>query len=172
MNVFVGAATFAGSSAIPVEANGAPIGAEDASSELRLAVLRLCETHDEMKRTSEALGEAAARRKEWMKKHPAPAGRAYRKWERWDERVSERLGVYVRYHEYDDAKRAFNLARVAVANIEARDQRELVLKCAVAAIYEDGKQEYLRRAMEGCQVISVSATWDTARLLDPTHPRH
>ncbi|MVT52124.1 hypothetical protein GPL17_16700 [Bradyrhizobium yuanmingense] len=172
MNMVLGSAALAGSNAIPMEAKAAPLGPEDASPELRAAVLRLQEAHDIMKQATEALDAAGARRKEWMKKHPAPSGRAYRKWERWDERVSKSLGVYDRYHEYDSARQAFNLARVAVANIEARDQRELVLKCCVAAIYEDGKQRYLRRAMEGCQVISVSATWDTARLLDPTHPRH
>jgi hypothetical protein len=63
------------------------------------------------------------------------------------------------------------LAGLTVANIQARAQRELVLKCALAAIYEDGKPDYLRRAMEACQVISISAMWETARLLDLTCTR-
>lgn len=138
---------------------------------MREAINALTEAHDELKAVDEIHHAAWEEFQDWCKKHPAPghtAARALRKWMRWEAKIYAQLAMEEKYDEHRKAQNSFNRARAAVANIKPRDQRELTLKACAASIYEDGKERYLRRAMQNCQLILWSIALDDAALFLPS----
>jgi hypothetical protein len=142
-----GAATVAGGAAMlaipPASSASAAVqvlaqpDAAKASPELREAVSKLMDAHDELVVARARVVEADTKMDAWHDENPQPDGkRPYKRWARrssdaWEEIMGGSLDAQ------REAEKLFRKARLAVAEIRPADMNDLALMAAAAGTYDE-----------------------------------
>ncbi len=162
-----GAATVAGSAAIlSTPAFGTPtkpLDASEASPALRDAVVALRESHDRLEAAKARFTADDLKVAEWRANNPESPGRRAQKryWRKWremrDATEEESWAAQL------EAEKDFQNCQIAVAKVTPRDENDLILKAAVAAIYDKTKISGSFQVA----IISYSVAWDLFKLRRP-----
>jgi hypothetical protein len=141
----------------------APAGTSEASPALRDAVVSLRESHDRLEAAKACFAADDLKMAEWRDHNPEPVGRRAQKryWRKWretqDATVSESWAAQLK------AEKDFLNCQAAVANVAPRDENDLVLKAAVAGIYDKTKMA----SGFDVAIISYSVAWDLFKMRGP-----
>jgi hypothetical protein len=133
-----------------------PLDAAKASPALRAAVRALDDSNDRLTAAKARFEADDLKMVEWRELNPKPTnGRALKRWWRkW--RDHHDATVCDSWDAQLEAERDFRTCQMAVAKVEPRDEDDLMLKAAAAAIYDKVKfASYGSSAL-----ISYSVVWD------------
>jgi hypothetical protein len=140
-----------------------------ASDELRAAFRTLGDAHEVLKTTWAELRRVGDLMREWDRQHPlypssGGSNRAYRKWDRRRNKYADEMNQDAVYQAYDEAWENFKAAQLAAAGVKVRDLDELAHKACAVYVYEDMREEHLRRITPA---ISISVAVDLVRMSLP-----
>jgi hypothetical protein len=126
----------------PMPAAAAPKGVPDgslASPALRAAVRALADANDRLALAKVQFEEADRKMEAWTEANPEPDGkRQLKRWcRRWREVKDATLGDS--WDAQLEAEKDFRTCQMAVAKVTPRDEDDLMLKAAAAAIYDKVK---------------------------------
>lgn len=140
----IGAGSLAAAAMAPnvPAAAAAPKGVPDdskASPELRTAARALAASNDRLTAAKAVFDEADRKMEAWTEANPEPERkRAHKRWSRrWNEAHNKIAGDS--WDAQIEAERDFRTCQIAVANVIPRDEADLMIKAAVAAIYDKVK---------------------------------
>jgi hypothetical protein len=147
---------------------GAPAKALDvpeASPALRDAVVALRESHDLLEAAKAKFTADDMKMAEWSELHPEPSPknrRAQKKyWRRW--RDVRGVTVDESWAAQLEAEEDFNACQMAVAKVKPLNENDLMLKAAVAFVYDKVKGAYGLNVA----VISYSVAFDLFQMRKP-----
>jgi hypothetical protein len=150
----------------PVARAAAPREALDgskASPELRSAARALDEANDRLTAAKARFDEADRKMAAWTEANPEPEGkRPLKRWSRrWREVHDATLGDS--WDAQLEAERDFRTCQMAVAKVTPRDEKDLMLKAALAAVYDKVKHA----SYGDVAIISYSVVMDLFALRMP-----
>ena len=164
--VAAGGAALALATVPPRPANAAtasPLGPADASPALLAAARALDDADERLKQVKAAFKAVDAKADEWRELNPRPIT-GKRALKRWHRRITDYLDSIeeVTWEDNAAAEKDFRAAQVAVAEIDARDMRELAVKACLSGVYD-------RVSLSGHQsaVIGFSVALNLLSLTNP-----
>ena len=140
-----------------------PLDASKASPALRDAVVALRESHERLEAAKARFTADDLKMAEWHELNPEPTNRRARKrWRRkWQDMQDATAGES--WAAQLEAEKDFHACQMAVAKVTPRDENDLVLKAAVAAVYDKEKGAYGLNVA----VISYSVAFDLFKMRMP-----
>lgn len=169
MNIAVSTAALASASIVPKPAHSAPASApldiERARPELLHAFRNLQEAYEKLLVADETFRVAFDFCRGWEKDHPQPGyyTRAYRKWERWRDKMYEKASFFAALDTVDGARNAYREAQDRLCLVRALDYYEVSIK-AVASLSFEGAildEEKRRSLRTESQRVAFSVAMDT-----------
>jgi hypothetical protein len=151
---------------VPAPAIAAPATALDpanASPALRAAAIAMDEAHDRLKAAKAWFTADDLKMAEWRELNPEPTNsRAKKKWRRkWRDTQDATAGES--WATQLEAEKDFHAQQIAVAKVTPRDENDLILKAALASVYDKERGAYGLNVA----VISYSVAFDLIKMRMP-----